>query len=212
MPPGEKFEVHVGIKQLNRLKEILKELGGREGLYIMHSFLSDSPKIRTSGFFPRSAAAYQEDLEVARANLAPFDRELGEFLNFLKAEGLYDSAFILIAADTVYDPEFRNLRGDEEIPASAEMTRIFIALKKPDQREGRVLPAVVRQIDVLPTLLAALGIDPTQFPFEGVAVTDPTERAGLSDRPLEIVISSEVAGLLRYRLSKAGGPLRRVHP
>lgn len=210
LKPGEKICQKVGTRQLERLTEAVRRQGSTPTLYIMHNFISDEPGVKSSGLTGRHEDKRAEDLEGARENLAVFDRELGKFFQFLKEQGLYDRSLIVITADTGYDFDSRSTRGQPEIPFSRDLTRVFFALKRPGQTTGRVLPGVFRQIDVLPTLLADLGVDPRPYGFEGAPLTDPGDRGTLVERPLDFMLTSEQAGVLHYRVNNPAGSLRRV--
>lgn len=210
LKPGEKVCQKVGTRQLERLTEAVRWQGSTPTLYIMHNFISDNPGVKASALTGRHEEERADELEGARENLAVFDRELGKFLQFLKEQGLYDRSLIVITADTGYDFDSRRVRGQEELPFSRDMTRVFFAMKRPGQPKGRVLPSTFRQVDVLPTLLAGLGIDPRPYAFEGVPVTDPEDRGTLAERPLDFMLTSEQAGVLHYRVNSPTGSLRRV--
>lgn len=210
LEPGEKLTYKVGKKQMDLLKQILEKEGTAPNLYIMHNFISDTPDIKASLLKGTSRKAYEEGLELARSNLQSFDREIGKFLSFLKEKGIYDKALIVITSDTGYDYESRHVKGQDQLPSAPDLTRVFFALKRPDQQEGRVFQSSFRQIDVLPTLLADLGINPSPYHFDGVPVTDPSDAATLAQRPLEFYLTSEQAGVLHYRKDQPGGTLRRV--
>lgn len=207
---GESLSVHIGVRQFRDLSDVIQREGNAPHLYIMHSFISDGPGTKTSALQGRNESDYLQDLAWARENLATFDQHVGGFLDALKKFDVYDRSLIVIASDTGYDPASRNVKADKkELPASPEMLRIFTAIKRPGQKQGRVIPAVFRQIDVLPTILKHMGIDSGPYGFEGVPVTDPEDRTSLAQRPLHFVLTSEVAGLLHYRLTDPAGPLVR---
>ncbi len=210
LKPGEQLQHVSGRKQFEALKEVLKKEGTAPNLYIMHNWISDGPDVKYSGFKQFSAEKYSKELEGARKNLAIFDRELGSFLEFLKQEGIYDRALIVVTSDTGYDAGARNVKGEEAIPAPPDLVSVFFALKRPGQKEGRVFRPVLRQIDVLPTLLKHLGIDPKPYRFEGTPVTDPQATFTLTEHPLDFLLTSEGVGVLHYRLEDPDGSFRKV--
>ncbi|MBI3318678.1 MAG: sulfatase-like hydrolase/transferase [Candidatus Omnitrophica bacterium] len=210
LKPGEKLMVKVGAKQIDLLKRIAEEEGTAPNLYLMHNYITDEPPMTVSLFKNPSRQEYEKSLELCRKNLEPFDREIGKLVAFLKERGIYDQALIVITADHGYDPGSRYVKGESELPASADLTRVFFALKRPGQKEGRVFRSPLRQVDVLPTVLANLGIDPAPYHFQGLPVTDPSDPATLEERPLEFHLTSYQAGVLHYRLKNRDGPLRRV--
>ncbi len=210
LAPGEEVHHRVGRRQFQRLREEIQRQGNAPNLYLMHNFISDTPEVKASGLSGKHWERYAEELDGARRNLAVFDEELGKFFDFLKEKGLYDRSLIVVTTDTGYDYDSRRVLGDAELPPSRDLTRIFFALKRPGQKEGRVFRSSLRHVDVLPTLLAHLGIDPKPYGFEGVPVTDPSEQATLRERPLDFMLTSEQAGVLRYRMDQPQGGMRRV--
>ena len=85
------------------------------------------------------------------------DRLLGRLLDALRAEGLFDDAVIVIAAD--HGASFT--AGQPRRPAQrsniGEIAPVPLLVKLPGQRSGRVDDRAVRTIDVLPTIAAAAG-------------------------------------------------------
>ena len=202
--------VSVGRRQFERLTQLVQAEGQAPNLYIMHNFISDGPEVTMSvllGDRPTESTRAQE-LEATRAYLLPFDAALGRFLDQLRASGLYDRSLILIAADTGYDPGYRWVPGHTELVASQDLTRIFLAIKRPGQRAGRIISAPIQQVDVLPTLLTHLGIDPAPFHFEGVPVTGREPPTNFARHPVRFSIASLRGGLLLYDLVSPHGPLR----
>ncbi len=200
----------VGARQLRELADAARQAGGAPNLYVMHNYITDGPGATTSVLTGRTEIEYRQDLETARANLATFDEELGTFLDTLKEAGIYHQALILMTADTGHDPKLMYVKGEAQFPSATEMSRVFLAIKRPEQTEGRVIGSVMRHIDVLPTVLEDLGIDPDPYRFQGRAVTDPSDTANLAQRPLEFVIPTASAGIIHYQLTDPDGPYRRM--
>jgi hypothetical protein len=87
------------------------------------------------------------------------DRVLGRILDRLEQQGLYDDALIVVAADhgVSFRPNGERRRvhdGNLE-----EIAFVPLLIKAPEQREGGVVDAHVRTIDVLPTMADLLGIE-----------------------------------------------------
>lgn len=206
----------IGLRQFELLQELLQAEGGAPNLYVMHNFISDfvpSGAGVTSSAFRGDRQTTSErlrELEAARENLVPFDIAVGEFLDRLRASGLYDRSLIVIASDTGYDPFYREVLAEPELAAGPDLMRIFLAIKRPGQRKGRILSAPIQQVDVLPTILAHLGIDPAPFHFDGIAVTGLEQAQDLAQRPVKFTIASSYAGILYYYLTDPQGPLHRV--
>jgi len=210
-PPGVPPARHLGIRQFDRLIEIVQVEQAAPHLYIMHNFISDEPKVQGS-LMNGSADEPKRfaDLKSARENLVHFDQQLGRFMDALKSVGAYDESLILITSDTGYDVGAKGVTGESEIPASDDLLRIFLAIKGPRQPTGRIISTAMRQIDVLPTLLEHVGIDPRAYAFEGVATTNPADTTDVSGRPVDFTVTSQLGGILHYRLDSPSGPLRRV--
>ncbi len=208
--------IDVGRRQFERLKELVQAQGSAPNLYVMHNFISDfvtsGPGVTTSVLEggPQSESGRLQELEAARDNLAAFDAGLGEFLDWLKTSGLYDRSLIFISADTGYDPFYRLVMGNDELTMNPDLVRIFLAIKRPRQQEGRTISAPIQQVDVLPTILHHLGIDPAPFHFDGIVVAGAEPAQELAQRPLNFSIASARAGILYYRLANPHGPLRRT--
>lgn len=206
----------IGREQLKHLKDLVQAHGEAPSLYIMHNFISQDPPVLSSALpdaqHAQNPSVRLEELGMVRDHLQPFDAALGEFLEWLRASGLYDRALILITSDTGNDPWQREIRGRRpELPLDPDdLVRVILAIKRPGQRAGRVIKAPIRHIDVLPTLLAGLGIDPAPFNFEGTAVTGREHTHGLADHPLRFSVTSSRAGILHYLLADPHGPLRRL--
>ncbi len=85
------------------------------------------------------------------------DRLVGELMDALRADRLYDDAVIVVAAD--HGASFRT--GQPRRPANtvnaADIAGVPLIVKYPGQRAGRVDDRSVRTIDVLPTIAKAAG-------------------------------------------------------
>jgi arylsulfatase A-like enzyme len=98
------------------------------------------------------------------------DRELGRFLDGLRARGLYDQALVVFLAD----------HGEELLDHGGwvhghqlydELVRVPLVVKYPGGRgAGRRVASLVELVDVLPTVLKSQGLSPA---------------AGIAGRPLE---------------------------
>jgi hypothetical protein len=89
------------------------------------------------------------------------DHELGVLLRRLKRTGLYDKSLIVVAADHgvafdlgAFDRRTLTRRNAEEIGP------IPFFLKAPGQGKGRTDPAYAESIDILPTILDVLNVNP----------------------------------------------------
>jgi hypothetical protein len=114
------------------------------------------------------------------------DRLLGELLDRLTANGLYDEALIVIAADHgggFWPDEVR--RNPAESSHPEDVMRIPLFIKAPHQREGAVSNRNIETVDLLPTLATHLGIE---IPWEthGCSVLD----ADCEEREGKVFVSS----------------------
>ncbi|MCG3401825.1 polyglycerol-phosphate lipoteichoic acid synthase LtaS [Staphylococcus massiliensis] len=100
------------------------------------------------------------------------DESLEQFINELKAKGLYDDSVIMIYGDHYGISENHNkamekLLGEEITPAKfSDLNRTGFWLKVPGM-EGQVDPTYAGQIDVMPTMLHLLGIDSKNYAMLG---------------------------------------------
>lgn len=207
--PGEQLTVKIGQRQFHLLEQTVRREGRAPNLYIMHNFVSDGPPVKSLEL-RGSTRLTPEDLEAIRTNLSEFDRSIGEFIDFLKTAGLYDSALILITTDTGFDPMLKYVEGEKKVPAADEAAHIYLAFKRPNQTQGRIFTPVIRHIDILPTLMAGLGMDPQPYGFQGRPVTNPDDSTGLAQHPLDFIITSDMGGILFYRLTNPAGPFIRT--
>lgn len=102
------------------------------------------------------AQAYQRHLLQAQAA----DTMLGELLEELKADGLYDRALIIVTADHGI-----SMQMETDARAPREQTLIDIAavpliVRYPGEGGGSVLDTPVETIDILPTIAEVLDVDP----------------------------------------------------
>ena len=89
------------------------------------------------------------------------DLQLQKLWDKLKAEGMWDDALIVVAADhgvafPLGRPERRRLRRD----TAAEIAPIPLFIKAPGQTRPEVDDAYVETIDILPTMFDILNLDP----------------------------------------------------
>lgn len=108
----------------------------------------------------RLRAAYDE-------NLAEFDAHFGAFIDGLRERGLYDDALIVVSADhgeTMDEPRFvfAHAFPDEQT------LHVPLLMKLPGSRcAGTRIDAPVQLVDLYPTLLEAVGLDPANRILHG---------------------------------------------
>jgi hypothetical protein len=102
------------------------------------------------------------------------DLLLQELWHHLKREGLWDDSLIVVAAD--HGVAFIKGRRDRrrlDAQNYGEIAPIPLFIKAPGQRDGKVNDAYVETIDILPTILDILNIDP-KVRMDGHSAYSPT--------------------------------------
>jgi arylsulfatase A-like enzyme len=110
------------------------------------------------------------------AEVAENDASFGDTLDALKAAGLYDDALIVFLSD--HGEEFHE-HGSWTHASNLfrETLNVPLVVKLPQQREGRRVAELAQQIDLMPTLLAYLGIAGPETqgrPLPAILETGPT--------------------------------------
>ena len=106
--------------------------------------------------WPMEALPYLSDLY--DAEIAFNDDSFGKLLGFLEERGLYDDTLILFVSD--HGEEFKEHgRWRHGASLHAETLNFPLIVKFPDQRQGSRVEAAVQHIDLLPTILASMGLD-----------------------------------------------------
>jgi arylsulfatase len=115
------------------------------------------------------------------SDIAFTDASIGKFLTELKKRGLYDNSLIVFLAD--HGEEF-NDHGDffHAKTLYNELLSVPVIVKLPSQHKGRVVGGGAFQlIDLAPSVLESVGIDPKMISPQGVAVNFSTATS-LPDR------------------------------
>ncbi|MCG3205904.1 MAG: hypothetical protein KCHDKBKB_02628 [Elusimicrobia bacterium] len=189
--------VKMGFNQIGFLEKIVNRERDNPNLYIMHCWLSDSPPMESTPLRGRTAVEFSHELEKIHSHLKDFDQGLGELISNLKTAGVYDKALIVLVADTGYDPAISYEYGQDELPYLPELSRILLVIKRPGQKEGRIIRSPIQQIDILPTVVEHVGRFPETYGFHGVPIT-ANSNGDSADRPIDIFIRSE-HGSFTYR-------------
>lgn len=101
-------------------------------------------------------------------SIAYVDSHIGRFIDWLKTQGVYDDALIVITAD--HGESFSHGYGDHSGPAMHEdLIHVPLIIKEPRQRAGRRISFLSEQIDLMPTMLDYAGL-PTAVKGEGVSI------------------------------------------
>jgi arylsulfatase len=119
---------------------------------------------------PALLAKRRKDLRAYDSDIAYTDHHIGQFLDALKREGLYDDALIVFFSDHgeefLEHGEFGHMRTVYE-----EVIQVPLIIKLPrQQRRGAVVRGTFPLIDLYPSLLEHLGIKYSQFRLSGEAV------------------------------------------
>ncbi len=162
-------------EELERFRDFLAAIepasGGKPVLEFMHHELPHSPYLltpdgtihpRSPGSFYPALAGDREALQILRNNyelqVEFVDRELGEFLDRLKAAGVYDQALVIVTADHGVSWK-TDAPGRVLSEANADMIfAIPLFIKLPGQTKPAVSDADVQSIDLLPTIASVVGV------------------------------------------------------
>jgi hypothetical protein len=165
----------------------------------------DAPEVPFGNEFVRTWPDGQigEDLAAAgearmHLQLQWADRALGVAIDRLEEQGRWDDALVVFTADHGFSFEpgtsARLAATKNQVPLA--WAPLFVKL--PGQTDAQVVDDPVMALDVLPTILDVVGIDPT-WELEGVSLLDgppPADR----DRPFVIVEDTDFATNLRERV------------
>ncbi len=109
------------------------------------------------------------------------DKLLGELLDKVRAEGLYDESLIVVTADHGVSFRAGDQRRDATDTNAADILSVPLFVKLPGQRKGEVGEAAARTVDVVPTIADAIGAEiPWDVDGESLLAGD------LPERPIEI--------------------------
>lgn len=166
----------------------------------------DGPETYDNAFL--SDQAYQRHLLQAGFS----DGLLGQLIDRLEAEGLWDKALVVVTADhgvsfsakpdpaPPFVPGRLGYRRELTTENVQDVGMVPLLIKYPGQREGKEDPAWARNIDVLPTIADVLGIE---LPFEVDGSSLRTPRAAPAEltfrRSKGEKVTVDVATLQRQR-------------
>ena len=169
------------------------------------------------------AIASAQQRHTLQAQLA--DRLLGELLDALESSGRLEDSLLLVTAD--HGMSF--LAGDTRRALSERnaqsVLRVPLFLRTPGQKQGRRDPRPAMTVDILPTVLDHLGLDPALLELDGVSLAAeappgprPRRANSFADRRLRVVEEEqlELRGIVaqaRFRLGLDGPePLWSIGP
>jgi Sulfatase len=134
------------------------------------------------------------------------DRLLGRMLDRLDATGVYEKALVVVTAD--HGASFVPGKAHRFVTREnmADIARVPLFVKYPHQRSGTVDREVARTIDVFPTIVDVLDVQP-QLAVDGRSLVEPRPPArkvtvlGPDDRPVTATIA-EVEGSMAETLRR----------
>ncbi len=107
------------------------------------------------------------------AEIHSVDAQLGQLLEFLKQEELYDDTLIVVTSDHGEEFGEHGMVGWHSHSLYDELLHVPLIIKLPgSRRAGERVSTDVRSIDIAPTILVALGLDPPPS-FAGQPLAGP---------------------------------------
>jgi hypothetical protein len=162
-----------------QFRQFVREIApsARPGLHVLHTLLphrpwrhlpdgrrhggAGEPSLQPDGWTTREWPARQSlQLHLAQARFA--DVLLGELLTRLERAGLYDEAMVIVVADHGMSLLPGTPPRDVTAQTLAEIAPVPVFVKQPGQAEGAISDRPVETIDVMPTVLDVLGVDPPE--------------------------------------------------
>jgi arylsulfatase A-like enzyme len=129
------------------------------------------------------------------AEIAANDTAFGALVADLKKRGLYDSSVIVVLSD--HGEELFDHRGfSHGNTLFEEVLRVPLAIRFPDHRPPRRVASVVEQVDLMPTLLEYLGLEPPAA-IQGqsfLSLCEPGQMTGWKDRAVAYLHLKERRG------------------
>jgi phosphoglycerol transferase MdoB-like AlkP superfamily enzyme len=108
-------------------------------------------------------------------SLSYTDEAVGEFIDWLKRTGMYDTSVVIVYGDHTAIKDLELEGADLEIVqellgrqyTEADRQRIPLLIHLPGQTEPRVIDSPVGQVDIAPTIADLLGVDLSETPHLG---------------------------------------------
>lgn len=136
--------------------------------YTVHDF---NPALRADGKWADDPLSVAESYRRHLWQLGYVDGLLGQLLDRLRETGLYDRSLIVVTADHGASFKVGKEFKDPEEGNLADIMSVPLLVKTPFQTAGEVSDRNVETVDVLPTILHHLGIEP-RWEMDGVAAVD----------------------------------------
>jgi hypothetical protein len=150
----------------------------------------------TGGWADESAARQAEQRHLLQVGFV--DTLVGRLLDRLEATGLYDRALLVVTADHGASFLPRQPYRLATMTNAADIARVPLFVKAPEQREGRVSDRNVETVDILPTMAELLDVE-LPWPVDGTSAVSGIPRA---DKRLE----TRGPNPLRFPAAMAPGP------
>ncbi|MHB9105681.1 MAG: sulfatase [Armatimonadota bacterium] len=118
--------------------------------------------------YPAQRQARRKMLRAYDSDIACTDHAIGQFLDGLKREGLYDDALIVFFSD--HGEEFFEHGENGHLKTVyEEVVQVPLIIKFPRQRKGQVVHGTFPLIDLYPSILQYAGIDASSLELQGKA-------------------------------------------
>ena len=110
------------------------------------------------------------DRQAHLLQLAYTDRLLGEVIDRLEQQGMWDDALVVVTADhgESFIPGGSGRRLTRRVESQAQVAWVPVFIKEPGQSQGTTSDANWEQVDLLPTLAEVLGRE-LPFPVDGIS-------------------------------------------
>lgn len=151
-----------------------------------------------------AAQAYQRHL----VQVGLVDRLVGELVGRMRGNGLYDSALLIVTAD--HGTSFRAGDSRRSITATnhADIMSVPLLIKYPRQRQGGVDDRPVELVDIVPTVLEVLKLEPGWKPeghsLRAAAGFERRTKSVVTDAERKFEFAAGLEGLMESVRRKAG--------
>jgi arylsulfatase A-like enzyme len=118
----------------------------------------------------REAFDVQQLLDLYDGTIRHFDDEVRKIVQHLEKIGIADNTILVIFSDHGTDFFERGTWGQGNVVGTRDYSgHIPLLFVDPARKEGRIVPDLVRSVDIAPTLMELANI-PAENPFEGVSL------------------------------------------
>ena len=145
-------------------------------------------------------------------SIAYVDQHIGLFLSWMRSRGLFDRALVIFSAD--HGESFSHQYGTHGGPLlHDDLIRVPLIIKEPYQTTPRVSDVVAEQVDLLPTILDALGL-PMPADRDGRSLLPAMRGKDLPEKAvfsMNFEQSSRFGPLDKGTVAMISGPWKYVH-